>query len=177
MNRTVSPAAPRWLAAGALVLGALAAFARDPFPATRASAGTISALELAAILRARAADLLVLDLRSPESYAEGHVASARQAAPASPVIADLPPETTIVLYADSDAAASQAANALRASGHRDARVLRGGYASWVDDVLAPTLDATLPTAERARIGELSRYFGGQPRLGDTARPRLQGRGC
>jgi len=174
-------AAPRWLAAGAFALGALAAFARDPFPTPR----RIEARELAASLRARAPGLVVLDLRPPEDYAAGHVATARRLEPARPSLASLPADALLVLYADTDAAAHATAAALRASGHPNVGVLTGGYAAWVEGVLAPALDPTLPAEDRARIGELSRYFGGQPRPGDrlptdttsAARPRLPGRGC
>lgn len=198
----MSPHAPRWLAAGALVLGALAPFAGEPFPRADAAArstpvgtpgseipaGTeISAIELAARIRNRAPGLRVLDLRSPEAYAEGHVPMAENADPAGGA---LPASASLVVYAAADSAAEELAASLRRSGHADVRVLHGGYAAWVEGVLFLGLDPELTPAERERLAALSRYFGGQPRLGAprskpgsdpasprAARPRLQGRGC
>jgi hypothetical protein len=86
------------------------------------------------------------------------------------------PESTVVLVSEDGAGESHRIWArLRAHGHRDVRILERGADGWIDDVLSPTSPS-----------ELSRYFGGVPRLlspGETAPPRkaraalVRGRGC
>jgi hypothetical protein len=67
----------------------------------------------------------------------------------------------------------------------DARLLRlhGGFEAWRDEVLFPHLRADASERERQRFApraQLSRYFGGTPRVlepgTDPAQPRSR-RGC
>lgn len=84
-------------------------------------------------------------------------------------IADESVETTrpLVLYDDGTGGAVRAWLLLRRLGHRP-RILERGVLGWIDGVISPVLPAGTPE-ERARydrVAEVSRYFGGLPRIGD-----------
>jgi hypothetical protein len=56
---------------------------------------------------------------------------------------------------------------LRAAGVRNALFVPGGLADWRDEVISPVLPADAPPEQAAafeRAAELSRYFGGSPRI-------------
>jgi adenylyltransferase/sulfurtransferase len=158
------------LALLALVLGALAAVSGDAV--TEPLVPEVSAIALADRIRARDADLVVVDLRSPEAFSEFNVPTARNLAPERLADAQLPAGAALVLYAEDRRAAVTAASLLREAGYANVSVLSGGAVAWLDDVLAPVLPADMPADERARMAEISRYFGGRPRTaepGATAR--------
>jgi hypothetical protein len=57
---------------------------------------------------------------------------------------------------------------LRAMGLREVYFLRGGLTEWLDDVMQPSMAEDATPADRAafeRVAEVSRYFGGRPRVG------------
>jgi 3-mercaptopyruvate sulfurtransferase SseA len=103
-----------------------------------------------------------------------------------------PDETVVLVSEDGGGPAARDWARLRAQGHRQVVVLHGGADRWVDDVLSPTLPAEAPPEDVAafrRVSELSRYFGGVPRVlapgeaaprpaGGAARHAIvRGRGC
>ncbi|MBL8113152.1 MAG: hypothetical protein JNK60_09725 [Acidobacteria bacterium] len=156
------------LALAAAFGGFLAPFGRDQAPAGTGPA-LVAPLELAGWIRDRRPGLRVVDLRSTIEVrlprGERFVPEERFA-----------PQSTVVLVSEDGAGESQRIWArLRAQGVRDLRILERGAEGWIDDVLSPTTPS-----------ELSRYFGGVPRLlapGETAPPRkvraalVRGRGC
>jgi rhodanese-related sulfurtransferase len=172
------------LAAIAGALGVLAVAAGDPYPAgsDRAAARDaryVTAIDLARWIRDRKPGLRVIDVRSDSQFAGYHLPSAEHAA-----LDELPRHEwlrgeTVVLYAESDARAADAARMLRTLGVADAHVLRGGLLAWIEQIAEPRLPALRETAtaeERAARREqleLSRYFGATPVVlpaGSTSAP-------
>jgi rhodanese-related sulfurtransferase len=177
-----------WLALAALVLGGLALVpggARAPGPGSGAGvaeltrelasgAGTVDALELAGWIRERR-PVRVLDVRDSSAHVRFSIPTAEHATLEGLAALDPGGEVPLVLYGDGDGRAVRAWLLLRRLGHPRARLLAGGVVAWVDEVIEPVLPAGTP-AERARfdrVAELSRYFGGVPRVGerDTLRAR------
>jgi rhodanese-related sulfurtransferase len=162
------------LAAIALVLGGGAmltdtVFAAGP-TAVDDGTGRIEPVTLAQWIRDGQDGLRVVDVRSPEAFGNGHIATAINV-PAGDVAAPaFDAGLTIVLYdegAEGDDAAQRSRSALLASGLVSARVLDGGWIAWTSEVMRPRLRADAKPAERRAfddIAELSRWFGGVPRV-------------
>ena len=182
----------RALAVAAALAGVLAPFAGAGLAAVSRE-GKVAPLELAEWIRDRKPGLRVIDLRPALEADLVRIPRAeRMAGDALDGPRFRPDETLVLVSGDGGGAAAGAWARLRAHGHREVRVLEGGADRWVDDVLSPTLapDAS-PEAVAAfrRASELSRYFGGVPRVlapGEAApRPAggaarhavVRGRGC
>jgi rhodanese-related sulfurtransferase len=174
----VSPASRRRaLALTALVAAGLAAWVGEPSsrPAAAPAAGEVSALTVASWLHERAAGLRILDLRAPEAIAEGRLPRAEPRTAADLASAAFDAGERVVIYGDDGFAASRVVASLRERGV-DALLLRGGYASWVGEVLSPEIPAGAEHREPWRsTAELSRYFGGRPRVAGA--PARSWRGC
>jgi rhodanese-related sulfurtransferase len=171
----------------AWLLGALAAFAGSPYRATRATVDVerlaravaheedhVTAIELAEWIRGRKAGLRIVDLRTAAEFETYHVPRAERIALESLATAPLHATDTVVLISGGGAHAAQAWVLLQALGFKQVYFLRGGLQEWIDDVMNPTILATAPPAamtEFKRVGELSRYFGGVPRIVDKLEPR------
>lgn len=164
------------LATGAALLGALAGGAAltgnragvldRPLPVL-IEAHQLTALELAGWLRDRKPSLTILDVR-PDSaaFADFHLPRAlhvpfdhlRDAATGPGVV---------VVYADGSDLAARAWLVLHALGHDSVRVMPDGVGSWLADILNPRLPSDATPEARAAFAaqaELSRYFGGLPRV-------------
>jgi rhodanese-related sulfurtransferase len=175
------------LAWASALLGALAAFAGSPYRASRATVDVerlaravaheedhVTAIELAEWIRGRKAGLRIVDLRTAAEFESYHVPRAERIALESLSTAPLRATDTIVLISGGGAHAAQAWVLLQALGFRQVYFLRGGLQEWIDDVMNPTILATAPPAAMAefkRVGEISRYFGGVPRIVDKIEPR------
>jgi rhodanese-related sulfurtransferase len=171
----------------ALLLGALAAFAGSPYRATRATVDVqrlalavaheedhVTAIELAEWIRGRKVGLRIIDLRTASEFETYHVPRAERIAIESLATAPLRATDTIVLISGGGAHAAQAWVLLQALGYKQVYFLRGGLQEWIDDVMNPTILATATPAAMAdfkRVGEISRYFGGVPRIVDKLEPR------
>lgn len=165
------------LAAAAALLGLLAGAAGDPVPAGPSTAvaaavdrseGRVGVIELARWIRARRPDLLLVDLRPPEDFADFRLPGARNQG--LPALVSEPPQRgrIVVVYAAPGPLAAQAWVLLKARGWARVFYLDAGVASWLDGILNPTLPDDATPAERARwpeVQELSRYFGGLPARG------------
>ena len=166
------------LALGALVLGALALFARPH----RGNVVTVDVKELASVIDkegdhvtagelagwivAGRTDYRLIDLRSEKEYAEYHIPTAENVTLAALPDSSLLPNEKIVLYSEGGIHASQAWMLLRAKGLKSAYTLKGGLDQWKDDVLFPALAENATPQERARFersAALARFFGGSPR--------------
>lgn len=177
----------RALAAAAALCGALAVFAGSPYRATRATVDVqrlasavaheedhVTAIELAEWIRARKTGLRIIDLRTDPEFETYHVPRAENIALESLATAPLHASDTIVLISGGGAHAAQAWVLLQALGYKQVYFLRGGLQEWIDDVMNPTILASAPPAAMAefkRVGEISRYFGGVPRIVDKIEPR------
>lgn len=184
----------RVLAAVVFGAGLLAAVVGSPYPRAGAapasgrlaveSAGEIAARvergqdriaasEVAEWLRERRARLRIVDLRSPEEFAADHLPTSESLALHALVTTGFAADETVVLVSTGDALAAQGWALLAARGVADVRVVTGGYDAWLREVLYPELarDAAPEVqAAFARRSELSRYFGGRPRVVDSAKP-------
>lgn len=182
----------RALAAAAALAGVLAPFAGARLAAVSRE-GRVAPLELAEWIRDRKPGVRVIDLRPAVEVDLVRIPRAERIEGGTLDAARFRPDEILVLVSgDGGEVAASAWARLRAHGHREVRVLEGGADRWVDDVLNPTLapDAA-PEAVAAfrRTSELSRYFGGVPRVlppGEAApRPAggaarhvvVRGRGC
>ena len=164
------PAARR-VALAALGVLAVAAAIVDARADGKAGTATqyIGAIDVARLVRA-GSNLVLLDLRDSAAFAEARLHGARRATPATVAMAASSASDTLVLYADSDVAAMDAARAARGAVGATVLVLRGGLPAWTSEVLAPPAPALgADSAALARHREavaLSRWFGGLPSLGD-----------
>jgi rhodanese-related sulfurtransferase len=154
--------------AGVLALTGNSAAALDRPLATLVEANRLSALDLAAWLRDRKPDLTILDVR-PDSAAfeEFHLPRARHAPLAELRALARDPEMTIVVYGDGSDLAARTWVVLRTLGHDTVRVMPDGVGDWLAAVLNPTLPSDATAEARAAFAtqaELSRYFGGLPRI-------------
>jgi rhodanese-related sulfurtransferase len=173
----------RLLGIAAAALGLLAAFAGSPYRAQRgridvqALARTVrneddhvTAIELAGWIKARRPSVRVVDVRSQGEFDDYHIPTAERIPIDSLASARFASNETIVLYSEGGAHAAQGWVFLRALGYDKVFFLRGGVYEWLEQVLNPTLRADAPandSAAFASVAELSRYFGGVPRVGVT----------
>lgn len=172
----------RALAGIAAAAGLLAAFSGSPYrTAAPAKADVrrlaeavgheedhVTALELAQWIRERRPGLRILDLRSPAEFASYHLPRAERMSIESLPEARLESTETIVLISDGGAHAAQGWVLLRVLGYPNVYFLRGGMAEWMSEVMNP-----------AKPNELTRYFGGTPRIGDEPATisDMRRRGC
>jgi len=177
----------RAFAVAAALCGALAAFAGSPYRANHATVDVerlaaavaheedhVTAVELAEWIRGRKPGLRVIDLRPAVEFETYHVPRAERIALESLGSTPFRATETIVLISGGGAHAAQAWVLLQALGHRQVYFLRGGLQEWIDDVMNPTILASASPramAEFKRVGEISRYFGGVPRIVDKLDPR------
>jgi len=178
----------RFIAAtGAVALAAIAAFVGSPDPRGGSDANMralaseiehetdhVTALELAQWIRERKAGLRVLDVRTDSEFDAYHIPTAERIPLSSLATTRFEPNETLVLYSEGGAHAAQGWVLLRTAGLHNVYFLRGGILEWLDDVMNPTTTS-----------ELTRYFGGTPRLttipipasGATVVARMRRRSC
>jgi rhodanese-related sulfurtransferase len=126
----------------------------------------ISAPQLAAQIIAGNPALRVFDLRSATEFEEMHIPTAQHSSVDALRHDALPPDTTIVLYAEGDREAAQASEVLRLRGYRHVLILRDGLYEWIGRVVEPRLAVDATPSERAAFADAaaqSRFFGGVPR--------------
>jgi rhodanese-related sulfurtransferase len=135
----------------------------------------VTALELAVWIRDRKQRLRVIDLRSAAEYDAYHLPRAERIALEALAATRFRPDETIVLISDGGTHAAQAWVFLESLGQRQVYFLRGGLHEWLDEVMSPAIAPNASPAETAafaKVAELSRYFGGVPRVGDAAHPQV-----
>ena len=183
-GRSSSRPRPVWL--GAVFVGAavMAPLAGTPYAASSGKVDVaklasivaheddhVTAIELAEWIRDRKPGLRVIDVRPAVEFAAFHLPTATNLPIESLPSGRFAPAETIVLYSGAGGHAAQAWVFLRALGHERVYFLRGGLAEWVDEVLNPTRPASQSPEEAARfdrVAALSRYFGGVPRVVESA---------
>lgn len=133
----------------------------------------VTALDLADWIIQGRSDYRLIDLRSPQAYADYHVPTAENVPMAALLDRQLGRDERIVLYSDGGIHAAQAWFLLRASGYPGVYTLFGGLDEWKDQILFPTLSSN-PTSEEkarfARVSAISAHFGGTPQTADSAAP-------
>ena len=121
---------------GVLLSGAGVATAADPAPAPAASAPAelISQADLLARLEKKDAGLVVLDVRTPEEFAAGHVPGARNVShdqlPAKLAELSVLKNKEVVLYCRSGRRTAIAEQTLRGAGFSNLRHLEGDWLAW-----------------------------------------------
>jgi rhodanese-related sulfurtransferase len=177
------------LAITALTLGALAAASGTATPDATAPS-SVSALELARWIRHDKTGLRVIDVRDTGAFESFAITGAEHVSLQTVGRKEWPAEQTVVVYGEDEDAAAKAAGVLRSVGVRNALVLRGGVAEWARTIAAPVLPPN-PSPDQAaasrELAELSRWFGGVPRVGEASTSgadslraslaRIQRRGC
>ena len=174
----------RGLSGVALLLGGLAAFAGSPYRSSRGVVDVeeiaaivaqgrdqVGALELGAWIKERRPRLRLFDIGDRHAFDDYAIPTAEHLPLDRLGRTSVDRADTVVLYADDPSKAAQAWVLLRATGVREVYVLRGGLRGWVESVMEPMLaeDASPEAKEAfARVAELSRYFGGRPRIGTPA---------
>ena len=193
----------RRLGLGALALGFAAPFAGNPYRVARGQldldatarailngSDHISALQLASWIKDRRVGLRVIDVRAQAAFEQDAIPTAENITVDRLPSARFAPNETVVLYSEEGAHAGQAWVMLRALGVGNAYFIAGGLADWRDEVMSPVLAADASVEERqafAAVAEISRYFGGVPRIGELGasapqnearhRETLRRRGC
>ncbi len=188
------------LGLGALGLGLAAVFAGSPYrhragqidigraiQAIEAGDDHVTALELAAWIRDRKPGLRVIDVRPAGEFVADAIPTAENIPLEQLMRTAFLPHEVVVLYSEGGAHAGQAWVLLRALGVFNAYFIAGGLADWRDEVMSPTLSPHATSDEThafARTADLSRYFGGQPQVGqrpcqapDLAAGQSRRRGC
>lgn len=179
------------LALVALALGAVALFSephRGPFvkldvrelgAIVDQTVDHVAPAELASWIIEGRADYRLLDLRSPEEYAQYHIPGAENVQ--SSQLADYPllPSEKIVVYSQGGIHAAQGWMLLRALGYQGVYTVFGGLDGWTDEVLypAPPVDGDPKAkAQFERAASMATFFGGQARteagVGDVLAPAL-----
>ncbi|HEU4456629.1 MAG TPA: rhodanese-like domain-containing protein [Longimicrobium sp.] len=170
------------LLAGAAVVLALAALAAGDPPGARVDVAAlartveaeedhVTALELATWIRDRKPGLRVVDVRPAAEFDAYHLPTAENLPLTALTGAGFRADETVVLYAEGGTQAVRGWVILRAAGVERAHYLRGGLHEWMTEIVEPTLAADATPAERsvfARKAEISRYFGGTPRIAGSA---------
>ena len=148
----------------------------------------MSAVQLAAWIRARRPRLRVIDVRTASEFRAYHIPGAEHVPLEHLAATPFADDDTVVLYSEAGVHGAQAWVFLRALGHRRVFFLRNGLHEWLDDVMSPTITADAPAdaqAAFAQVAELSLWFGGTPRqvIGGRAATHedapvaTRGRGC
>ena len=174
----------RLLAVSALLLGAFAAIAGSPVATSNARIDVatlaqtvdreddhVTSVELARWIKDRKENLRIVDIRDSAEFKDYHIPGAERIDLPDLVKTHFGKNETIVLYSGGGAHAAQGWVFLRALGYTQVYFLRGGLAEWLDDVMSPTISASLSDSakeEFKKVAEISRYFGGVPRVGDPA---------
>ena len=177
------------LAIAALILGALAAASGTARPEPNA-APSVTALELARWIRNDKVGLRVFDVRDTAAFETFAIPGAEHLSVERVERMEWPAGQTVVLYAEDEATVAEAARMVRRASESNVLILRGGVAEWVRTIASPMLPRK-PSPDQAaasrEIAEMSRWFGGVPRVGEasvsgtdslrTSLARIRRRGC
>jgi rhodanese-related sulfurtransferase len=178
----------RTLGGAALALGVAAPFAGSPYRSVRAQidiaelAGAVtrgedhvSAIQLAGWIKDRKPGLRVIDVRSAHEFQAFAIPTAENVPIADIAKARFGKDDVVVLYSEGGAHAAQAWVFLRAAGVRQVYFLRSGLVDWMDEVVNPVLSPDASPQQKQAFeaaAELSRYFGGAPRVGEPGQPAV-----
>lgn len=106
------------------------------FTELQRKARNLTSVEPQDVVKLINADAVVIDVRSAESYAKGHIVNARNI-PADEVAAqgaklESMKSRAVVAVGDAGSAAARAAETLRKAGIEKVYALRGGMAAWLE---------------------------------------------
>lgn len=126
--------------AGALVLAGLIAFwpSSSDAPEVGESSDLISVQDASVLIESRAGDpsFVIVDVRTPEEFAQGHIEDAVnidvEDASFAPAIADLDPGVTYLVYCRTGNRSATAVAQMRSAGLTDVIDVEGGVVSWTE---------------------------------------------
>ena len=116
----------------AAALVACAAMAGDPGATAASHASTMTQEQLVEHLTRHPQHLFVLDVRTPEEYAGGHVPGATNV-PLDQLatrLAEVPKDKDVVVYCRTGRRSAQAADVLAANGYQRVSLLEGDMQAW-----------------------------------------------
>ncbi|MGA7948994.1 MAG: rhodanese-like domain-containing protein [Thiobacillaceae bacterium] len=136
----------------------------------------VSADDLARWIIEGKKDFVLIDVRSANDYASGHIDGARNVPVPELISRDqmnrLPKDRKVIVYSQGSETAGQAAVLLRVAGY-DADLLLGGYNFWTQHVLNPNIPAAQADEESPSGAEqqaIACYFVGGNKLAQAAPP-------
>ncbi len=141
----------------------------------------ISAIDLARAIRDRQPRLLVIDLRPVDAVETERLPTARALGELE--LQRLDSAAQLVVYADRDVDPDVIEAVRSQHGARSIRRLRGGVQAWKAEVLFPILRSDAVESQQGEFrkrAQLSRYFGGSPRViepGEALERSRSRRGC
>ena len=117
----------------AAALLACAALAGEPAGAPAAHAATMTQEQLVEHLAGHPQHLFVLDVRSPQEYAAGHVPGAVNVPhdELASRLREVPRDKDVVVYCRTGRRSALAADVLAANGYRRVSLLEGDMQAWV----------------------------------------------
>ncbi|AFH49366.1 Rhodanese domain protein [Ignavibacterium album JCM 16511] len=164
------------LAIVAVLLGVVALFAGDPYNGTSIKVNVkdialstvknsdkINPNDLADWIIQGKADYIIVDLRSPDKYAEYTLPEAENIPLVELPNSDLLRNQKIILFSDDEVAAAQGWFILKSKKYNSVYILEGGLNGWKDKVLFPKVPANPTKDELTKLEKLravAQYFGG-----------------
>ncbi len=164
------------LAIIAVLLGVVALFAGDPYSGTSVkvnvkdlalstvkSSDKINPTDLADWIIQGKADYILVDLRSPDKYAEYTLPEAENIPLVELPNSDLLRNQKIILFSDDEVAAAQGWFILKAKKYNSVYILEGGLNGWKEKVVFPKVPANPSKDDLAKLEKkkaVAQYFGG-----------------
>ncbi|MCX6152923.1 MAG: rhodanese-like domain-containing protein [Candidatus Kapabacteria bacterium] len=168
------------LALFTLVLGFLALFFRDPLKAkiitvnsseialkVQDKSSNISVEELADWLIRKKADFKLIDLRSEAKFNEYNIPSSINMSSTELLSLKSSKNGKILIYSDDNLQAAEAWYLLKSKQYKAVYLLSGGINAWKDKILFPSISSNASAdvkAQFAKLSEMSKFFGGSPRI-------------
>ncbi len=168
------------LALVALILGFVAMFLNDPLKATivkvdaselalkiQDKSSNVTVEQLANWLIQKNADFTLIDLRSEKLFNEYNIPTSINMKINDILSLQSPKNTKILIYSDDNLQAAQAWFLLKSKRFSAVYLLKGGLNEWTNKILFPSLSENASPDEKAnfaKISEISKYFGGSPRM-------------
>lgn len=168
------------LAFVAFLLGFIAIFMHDPTRARIAKvdvnelalkvqdkSSNLSVEELAEWLISKKTGFMLIDIRSPKLYGEYYIPTAVNIQPESIIDLNIPKSQKIIIYSDDNLQSAQTWLLLKSKYYKAVYMLKGGISAWRDQILFPVIPDSIATEEQAKyrkLTEISKYFGGSPRV-------------
>ncbi|MFA3782674.1 rhodanese-like domain-containing protein [Melioribacteraceae bacterium 4301-Me] len=189
MNKIFSKLdASKKLALIALLLGIAALFIGNPKNSTSIRVNVkelaqstlndkelISVNDLAEWIIKGNSDFVLVDLRDSKSYSEYNIPTSINIRLNELLNSNLLRNQKIILYGNDDITAAQAWFILRSDGYKNVYILNGGLEAWKNKILFPVLAQNANTEEKAefeKIKEISKFFGGTPKIGLTEKNNM-----
>lgn len=170
-------------AAIAFLLGLAAMFLGNPYQGAYAK---VDAKELAVIVHSEIdhitvqelaewiikgkIDFRLLDLRPEKDFSEYHIPQSENIQITEILDKGIQRNEKIILYSDGGIHSAQAWFLLKAQKYKGVYILLGGLEEWKENILFPSLSMNASSEEKAMFEkqkEISKYFGGTPRSGNT----------